>query len=248
MLEFLVTSKARRRLLRLLWGDEASGSASALARRAGVGFASAYRELQAMRRLALVDVARRDGATVFSANRRHPLAGALEDLLASPRQARRSLEATRARAAALGAPVLAARAAKRNGSVEQMLVEAVTRAHEDPALARALPVAFYRQRDRVNPERLALAAQAGAEKAAVGLFLELTAQVSGDRRFSEWARPLRDRRVRVKRPFFYSTAAAVQAATVPDRSPPVARRWGFRLDYSLDDFRSLFEKVRRAAA
>lgn len=177
------------------------------------------------------------------------MASALELLLASPRQTGRdSDQKTRQRAAALGAPVLAAGAPPRHErAVEQTLVEAVALAHEDPALARSLPVAFYRQRDRVDPQRLVAAARAGAEKAAVGMFLDLTAQVSGDRRFADWARAFRDRRVRLKRPFFYSRAAAAQAATTPDRSPPLARRWGFRLDFALDDFRSLFHKAMRAS-
>jgi hypothetical protein len=249
VLDFLVTSKARRRLLVLLWSEDASGSASQLATLADVGFASAYRELQAMRRLELVKTARRDGATSFSANRAHPLAGALERLLvpAEPSTHRRSDDAVRERVSALGAPVIVHRTPARQVAVEETLVDGVALAHKDPALARSLPVAFYRQRDHLDPERLATLARASSEKAAVGLFLDLTAKLSGDERFAAWARTLRDRRVHATRPFFYSRAAALQAAAQRDRSPAVARRWGYRLDMDLDDFRSLFEKARRAS-
>src|SRR5437868_226528 len=77
MVEFLVTSKVRRRLLTLLWSEGVSGNATELAERAGVGFASAYRELQKMRRLDLVLMERRNRGATFSANRRHPSAAAL---------------------------------------------------------------------------------------------------------------------------------------------------------------------------
>lgn len=250
MLEFLVTAKARRRLLVLLWSDRVSGSATELARRAGVGFASAHRELQAMHRLDLVNAVRSGRETLFAANDKHVLAEPLRKLLAASEQPRapgRADDSTRRRLAALGAPVVAARGPVSRSRVEQALVQGVSLAHRDPALARSLPVAFYRQRDRVDPRKLFVLARDGLEKPAVGLFLELTAQLSGDRRFAAWARRLRDRRVRTKHPFFYTRAAAVQAATQPDRSPPVARRWGFRLDMTFDDFRALFDKAQRAA-
>jgi hypothetical protein len=249
MLDFLVTSKARRRLLLLLWSEGASGSASELAERAGVGFASAYRELQAMRRRELVVCERRQAALVFSANHGHPLGSALRALLAHPpvQPADRAGESTRARLAALGAPVMAKRSPKPRGPVEESLVAGVALAHKDPAVARALPVAFYRQRDRLDPARLVAAARAHSEKAAVGFYLDLTAQLCGDRRFSAWAKPLRDRRVHTRRPFFYTRAALLQAEGQADHSPAVAHRWGFRLGMTLGDFQSLFDKVQRAS-
>jgi hypothetical protein len=248
MFEFLVTSKARRRLLTLLWSEGESGSVSELAQRAGVGFASAYRELQAMRRLGLVASERRGGATVFSANRGHPSAAAISTLVTShTERASGSDDAVRGRLAALGAPLLARSTPKPRGSVEETLVAGVALAHRDPAVARSLPVAFYRQADRVNPDRLSALARERSEKAAVGLFLDLTAQLTGDRRFSTWARPLRDRRVHARRPFFYTRSAALSAASQPDRSPSVAHRWGFRLDLPLEDFVSLFDKAERAS-
>lgn len=201
-----------------------------------------------MRRHDLVVSERRGGATVFSANRRHPMADALT-ALTSPAVVRRptaSDDSTRQRLAALGAPVLVGQKTAASGAVEDTLVSGVALSHRDPAVARALPVAFYRQAADLNPARLAKLARERSEKAAVGFFLELTANLSGDKRFSTWARALRDRRVHARRPFFYTRSAALQAAAQPDRSPSVARRWGFRLDMALDDFRSLFEKAERA--
>lgn len=202
-----------------------------------------------MRRLELVLSERREGSTVFSANRRHPRAGALEALLALPVQGAgdRADDSTRARLAALGAPVLVGKAPRARGAVEDALVAGVALAHKDPALARSLPVAFYRQRDRVDPKRLVALARERSEKAAVGFFLDLTGQLCGDRRFSTWAKALRDRRVHARRPFFYTRAASLQSQAQPDQSPAVAHRWGFRLGMTLGDFQSLFEKAKRAS-
>jgi len=248
VLQFLVTSKARRRLLLLLWTEQVSGSASELAERAGVGFASAYRELHAMLRLELVRAERTQGAVVFSANHQHPQARALTTLLAADTEpTRHGDETVREQVAALGAPVLVSHLTKASGPLEDTLVAGVSAAHRDPALARSLPVALFRQRDRLDPDRLADAARARGEKTAVGLFLDLTAELSGDKRFASWARLLRDRRVHAQRPFFHTRAALVQAGASRDRSPRVARRWGFRLDLTLDDFQSLFDKATRAS-
>lgn len=251
MIDFLVTSKARRRLLLLLWSEGACGSASALAERAGIGFASAYRELQAMRRLDLVRTGRQGAALTFTANRAHPLADALMKLLA-PARVEPALgpddAQLRSRLAALGAPVLAAQRTKaRPRNVEETLVAGVALAHRDPAIARALPVTFFRQRERIDPERLVELARDRAEKAAVGMFLELTTKVSGDPRFASWARKLRDRRVHTRRPFFYTRAGLLRGKQAPDRSPAAAHRWGYRLDLALPDLQSMFEKAQRGS-
>ncbi len=54
VLDYLVTSRSRRQLLRALWARGASGSVSELARASGVSFAAAHRELEAMRAADLV--------------------------------------------------------------------------------------------------------------------------------------------------------------------------------------------------
>ncbi len=249
VLDFLVTSKARRRLLLLLWMEDAHGSASALAERAAVGFASAYRELQKMVRLDLVTTDRTDGALEYRANRQHPLANTLMSLLTAPARVVDSKSSrVRTRLAALGAPVLAEQRKSGNASsLEESLVDGVVLAHQDPAVARTMPVTFFRQRDRVDPHRLAALARSRAEKAALGMFLELTTAVSGDRRFAAWAKRLRDRRVHTQRPFFYTRAASLRGNEMRDLGPALTHRWGYRLDLSLDDLQSMFDKAQRDA-
>src|SRR5688572_850765 len=89
MLSFLVTSKARRRLLELLFGEGAEGSASELAKQAHVAFAGAYRELQEMKALGFVASAVPDagGAEVFRANDANPATRLLRDLVRAPESA-----------------------------------------------------------------------------------------------------------------------------------------------------------------
>lgn len=250
MLGYLVTSKARRRLLDLLWGQGAHGSVTELAKRAGVGFANAYRELHAMKRLGLAISARQVGAESFRANAAHPLAGALRALVAAPSAGTPDVEAerTRGRLRALGAP-LAAEPGRLDGSpVEEVLARGVALARRDPAVARALPLCFWKSRDRIGPQRLRGAARSLGERQAVGFFLALTAQLSGDRRLAEWSRLFRDRRRRVVQDLFLVPAGSrFQGRLAEERTPAVARRWGFRMNMDLESFRSLFDRFAHVA-
>ncbi|MBI5499762.1 MAG: hypothetical protein HY907_05935 [Deltaproteobacteria bacterium] len=250
MLGYLVTSKARRRLLELLWGQGARGSVTELAKRAGVGFANAYRELHAMKRLGLAVSERKTGAETFRAGERHPLAAALRALVAAPGAGAPDVEAERTRGLlrTLGAPLPAEPAKLAGIPLEEVLVRGVALAHRDPAVARALPLCFWKSRDRIDPQRLREAARGLGERQAVGFFLELTAELSGDRRLAEWSKAFRDGRRRIVRDLFLVPAGSkFQSRLAEERTPGVARRWGLRMNMDLDSFRSLFDRFAHAA-
>jgi len=253
VLEFLVTSKARRRLLDVLWRQDAGGSTAQLAALAGVGFASAHRELQGMQAAGLVAAEREGHALTYRANRAHPLADALRAVVATPTQrltADADARRLRGQLAALGAPVQHEAVEPSRDPVEETVVRGVHLAHRDPDVARALPVCLYRQRSALDPERLRQHAAQLGEKRALGFFLDLTAELSGDRRFAEWMKPLRDRRYKASRDFFYAASRSRrQLQLAEERTPQVARRWRLRMNMDLDAFRSTFDKfVPHAAA
>jgi hypothetical protein len=250
MLGYLVTSKARRRILKLLWVQNAHGSATELAKRAGVGFANAYRELHAMKRIGLAISERQAGAESFRANTRHPLAAAIRVLVAAPDAATPAEEAERTRGLlrTLGAPLPAEPISLAESPVEEVLVRGVALAHCDPAVARALPLSFWKSRERIDPQRLLDAARRLGERQGVGFFLELTAQLSGDRRLTAWSRSFGDRRRKVVRDLFLvPVGSKFQNRLAEERTPAVARRWGFRMNMDLESFRSLFDRFAHAA-
>jgi DNA-binding transcriptional ArsR family regulator len=244
MLDFLVTSTARRRLLTLLWGEMTEGSVSELADAAGVGRTSAYRELQAMTRRGLVVTARRSGRDVFSANRSHPAAEALR-ALASTRTPRAVVEqrdaALSGQLRTLGAPLPDSPLPVDPDTREDVLVRGVKASHTDPRLARTLPLCFWAQRHSLDVDRLLDTAKQQREKNAVGFFLELTTELSADHRFSEWAQLFRDRRFRAK-DFFSTSTTKAQAELAETTTPQVAKEWGFRMNVDLESFKSLFDK------
>ncbi len=245
MLDYLVTSKARRRLLTLLWGERASGSVSALAARAHVAFASAHQELHAMKLLGLVSTAREGAAEVFRANEDSPFAEALRELVKTAALKAPAVEdahavRTRGELRTLGAPLFDDPVEVLD--VEAALVRATVLAHRDPTVARVLPLCFRGAAALgLDARRLLRLSRESGEKQTVGFFLDLTGVLSGESRFKRWAQAFRDRRHVSLSSFFAETSPAARVAAERN-TPPVARRWGLRMNMGLDAFKSTYDK------
>jgi len=238
VLNYLVTSPARRRLLTVLWVEHARGSAAELARLAHASFATVFRELRKLLTEAMVVVSFEDGVATYRRNDDHPLAADLRRLLswrAKP-QPTEADDRLRAELAALGAPVQseAAAAGTRDESVEAVVVRGVELARREPATARALPVLLHRLRGRLDLEALQAAARQAGVGHALGFLLALTARLGHDDTYARAARALRDKRVHAQ-PFFVTSKH-------PPVSFPLARRWGFHLGTREADFASTFER------
>ena len=248
MLSYLLPAKARRRLLELLWRDEESGSVSELARLAGVSFAGAHRELQAMSRAGLVRRASDGGATAYRANPGHPGARILKELLSMPAVQPADDEESDAEVRGwlvdLGA-LLDARGRKAP-SLERALAAAARLSHRDSSVARILPALIWKHRDRLDQDRLLTEARRQGEKQALGFFVEMAAALGGDPSLVRWAKPLRDRRVRATKDFFQRSRSRYARQLAELHTPPPARRWGYRLNMGLDSFEAAFRRHVRA--
>jgi hypothetical protein len=128
--------------------------------------------------------------------------------------------------------------------LEVALAEALVLAHEDPAVAGAVPVVLWKNEQVDLGELKRLAVDRG-EGQTLGFFLELTDELSRSRRFETVAATLRDKRVRRRRNFFsrdgrfrpYEEELALMT------TPEVAKRWNFVMNMSLDSFKSYFSKA-----
>jgi hypothetical protein len=247
MLEFLVRSKARRRLLTLLWGEGARGTVSALAEEAGLAFASAHSELKEMHRFGLVRVEREGATDVYAANGEHPEADLLRALLrsggaAAPPTPTELDETVKRWLKGLGVPLRVPNPRDPLPGLAEVLVEGVRLARKDPTVARALPVGFWLNREDLQVPDLLAYAKRAEEKHALGFFLELTGTLGGDRRLVGLAESFRDKRMSAERDFFLLPPTASRRRLSEMRTPEVARRWGFTINLDCEAFRSLFEK------
>jgi hypothetical protein len=247
MLEYLVTSRARRGLLEALWRDAARGSVSELARAAGVSFSSAHDELEAMCAAGLAARERQGASLVYRARREHPDADLLGRLLVkrepeSGDERENRLDQMAEKLAALGAPFLAHPRETPGEPMEQTLADAVVLAHDDPQLADVLPFVLWLNRKRLNMERLVAEATRRDERPALGLLLELAGKVGHAPELVRAARALRDRRRRRVRQFFRRDTGRYALALARLRTPRLARRWGYLMDMSLELVTAVFRK------
>ncbi len=256
MLTYLIPSAARRKLLVALWRDRERGTASYLARYTNSTFANAYRELKAMNRAGLARRVLEGGREVYEADESLSQARALRALVdADPRKEPKTAGSAPASSTArfaqdtrlwlrdLGAPLaVEGKPSRAPTSVEQALVAATELAHRDATVARALPVCFWLNRDKINGVRLEREASLRREKHSVGFFLALTAALGNDASMRKQAERFRDRRVRRMRDFFPASSAGYSLKLAERRTPKLARKWCFRMNMTMDSFASLFGK------
>lgn len=252
LLSYLATGRARRRLLRLLWSAGARGSVSELARRAGVSFASAHRELEAMRAEGLALAERKGAALVYRANAAYPEAGVVRQLLGggSARPAPPPADGDRVRGwlAAVGAPLLVSRRLKGpRPPREELLAEGLSLSHHDAAVARVMPVVLWKNRHLLDYGRLVRAARERDEGQALGFLLELTGLLGRESRLASLSRRLRDHRRARLRPYFARAQGRMAKALARKRTPPLARRWGYLMNMDLESFATAFGRFGEAA-
>lgn len=249
MLDYLVKGRARRELFRLLWGQDATGSISDLSRRAKVTFSAAHRELEAMRAAGLARAERTNAELVYRAETDHPQGRLLRQFAKTPGQVRTDRRMNddhdvRAALAAVGAPLGSPRTKAPPPDLEEALANALVLSHRDPTVARVMPLVLWRQRDRLDVDRLIARASRLDERSALGYFLELAGRLGDDPALVLAARGLRDRR-RTKTRQFFAGLGPHAAALARRNTPKEALRWGYVMNMPLDSFRTLFEKFAR---
>jgi hypothetical protein len=109
-----------------------------------------------------------------------------------------------------------------------------------------LPVVLRANREALSLEDLR-ARSDPAQLPALGMLLELTAELTDDDRLRGWAEELARQGARRTpprlEPFFTSRPAGARyLALAAERTPELVRRWGFVLATPLDDFRAALER------
>jgi hypothetical protein len=128
---------------------------------------------------------------------------------------------------------------------EEVFRSALDLARRDASVARALPVALWRQRARLDFDELVRLARAHGVERTLGFFLELTARLAGgDQRLLALADSLRPR-LPSQAVDFFPTRGRLERAAAEENTPPVARDWGYRMNLGMDSFASMFEKATR---
>jgi hypothetical protein len=225
-----------------------------LARQAKLSYAAAHRELEDMSAAGCAQRERVGNQLVYKARRGHPQAALLRRLarIEAPDEAPAKDDESRAGLVrgwlrALGAPLGASPPQEPLPRAESVVAEGFSLAHSDSTVARVMPLVLWRQRDTLDLDELVREATRRDERAAAGFFLELTGRLGHDRRLTDVARPLRDRRRSRPKLFFGRPHGEFELALARRNTPALARKWGFLMNMGLDSFESTFTKHAGAA-
>lgn len=203
-----------------------------------------------MRSAGLATAERVGGELVHRADPSHPRAALLRQLAddgagQDAQNDTRRRETTRAWLAHLGAPLGAPEPEGPVPAVEEVVAEALWLSHRDATVARVLPLVLWRQRDRLDLDRLTERATRRDERQTLGFFLELAGLLGDEPRLAEAAARLHDRRRTKARVFFEGPHGPRALAATRRNTPKAALRWGYLMNLGVDSFRSTFEKFAR---
>ena len=144
----------------------------------------------------------------------------------------------------IGAPIVQAGSTDQLAPpLEELVAAGLHLTHTDASVARALPIVLWRNRARLRFDELARVARQEGEGATLGLFLDLTSQLTNDPELAKVARSLEDTRSPSTAFFFTAAADTVAGRELAEiRTPAVARRWRFLMNMPFDSFETLFRK------
>jgi hypothetical protein len=133
---------------------------------------------------------------------------------------------------------------ERAQSPEELLVKAVALAKKNSSLLRTMPLLVRRLGVGMNGHRLVYWSKRLHVDRELGFLLDLTANLSGEKKYSALARKLKDKRWS-KPTFFLEKEAKLkgfQAKLVEQNSSELAKKWFLKMNMGLDSFESMFAK------
>lgn len=240
-LEYLVPSRHRRELLRILRSERSGLTVRQLAKRVRVAYSNAHREVGRLTKAGLVTTKRVGKALVCRWDSRKPFAKALEPLFSSAGRPMND-ETLYANLKRRGAPLVREARSGKDLSLEETLGQSLLFARHHPEVARVWPVVFAKNASRVNLEELEFVARTVGQKHALGFFLSLTGVLLKDRTLFRRAAHLRDARASQVEDFFLFEQGERAWRLAEENTPALARKWLFRLNMPFEAFESTFRK------
>lgn len=132
--------------------------------------------------------------------------------------------------------------------LEEAVVRGALLAKTDPVVARVLPVVLSQNAKKLDSGKLLVLSRKLRAKQELGFLIALTYELSRIRKLGELARKLKDNRIKDERDFFAGQkSSAFQKQLTERNTPKLAKKWKFRMNMSLETFRSTFERFNQAA-
>lgn len=248
LLNFLVTSKTRKDLLRALFEQGVVASGHQLSKLVGGSYSLVHSELDAMRKEGLVTSRKEGRAVIFRRNDNYPERKVIQTLLDFKKQSGRpgnhvDDQGVRVNLARFGAPLSVEGESENDLSLEETLVLALSLSRRDASVTRTLPVVFAKNRDQLNFPRLEYLARKQGVLPVLGFFLDMTGLLARSPALRSQGRRLMDHRRKHMESFFLRrNLSEFEKRLAEANTPPVARSWHFLMNMGMDSFESLFRK------
>jgi hypothetical protein len=213
-----------------------------LARKAGVSYSNAHRELMRMKEVGLLRTKVVGSALLCAWELRDPAARKLTALLETPGQKEVTDEAIYWNLKVRGAGLAREAESTHHLTLEETLAYGLELARRDPDVAQVWPVVLAKNRDQLDLGRLELLGGRLGQKRALGFLLSLTGTLLNDSKLLDYAWKLRDSRVRRMQDFFKLARGERAQVLAEANTPDLARSWFFRMNTSIASFQSHFDK------
>ncbi len=239
----LFKTKKHQRLAELLWVEGLTASVRELALMSGLPYATAYELLHKMMKLGLVNKSTKGRATLFSSDLASEELKKFKALLGLTEFKRRPLVDFEE----LDLPVvgeLPELQKEKAQSVEEMLVKVVALSKKNPTLLRVLPLLAKRLSPKLNFHELIYWSKRHGVNKELGFVLDLTGELSKDRKLFSLAKKLMDKRWTKSEAFLDSenNLDSFQAMLVEENTPALAKKWFLKMNMGLDSFKSHYRK------
>lgn len=248
LLEYLVPSMARREVLKALQSLKGGLTVRQLSQKTGVSYSGVHLEVAQMEKLGLARTERVGNAVMCSWNEKHPAAKALRRLLddESGRAADPDEETVFWNLRRWGAPLVRVGVPGEELSLESTLAYGLKLARHHSDVARVWPVVLAKNRQKVDLANLSRLANRLGQKRFLGFFLALTGRLLKDETLEVQGKRLRDERFRSTQDFFLPVQGERAQKLAEERTPPLARDWGLRMNMPMESFESSFAKFVEA--
>jgi hypothetical protein len=247
ILSYLVTSKARKEMLRLLWAEGLTASVQELSSKAGVSYGAAHRELGAMEQHGLAVSKGTGKAVLYAANSKFPQAGLLRKLVAEEKSTQPDDGAAKEEAVVvanlqkLGAPLTTSEASQEQLPPEETLARALVVSRKNATVLRVLPYVYAQVADHVDLDAVREKAVEYRQERCLGFVLDVAGQLSRNPRLNEEANKVFGKRVK-RDELFFELKGKYERKLAMQNTPEVARKWHFVMNMPMDSFRTLYEK------
>lgn len=241
---FIFKTDDHRRLAELLWADGLAASIHEFSQMSGLPYATAHDLLQKMEKMGLVQKTKHGRAILFSSKLASQDLKLLKTLLGTTKSTKRKFLSAFPE---MNLPLVGdfpELQKEKAQSIEELLVKVVVLAKKNASLLRTLPLLVKRLGEKLRVHQLTYWSKRHHVDRELGFVLDLTAELSKNKKFSLLARQLKDKRWS-KQTFFFEKENGLkgfQAKLTEQNTPDLAKKWFLKLNMGLDSFESTYSK------